>query len=83
MKNDIAKSGHETTTQTYPQMLSNNVGGRVSGNENQRIVKPAATTVIQKATVRNLPTLNVDDVVMWPNDPKLSHADGRVAPQTR
>ena len=49
-------------------MLSNMVGGRVSGKENQRIVKPAATIVTLKATARNLPTLNVGDVVMWPNE---------------
>jgi hypothetical protein len=67
MKTDAAKSGHETTIQAYPQMLSNNVGGRVSGNENQRTIKPAAKTVTLKATARNLTTLNVGDVVMWPN----------------
>jgi hypothetical protein len=28
--------------------------------------------------------VNVRDIrLMWPNDPKLSHADGRAAPQSR
>jgi hypothetical protein len=64
---ESTKTGHETPSQTHVQMFSNVVGGRASGNESTKKAKPAPATVTQKATARNLPTLNVGDVVMWPN----------------
>jgi hypothetical protein len=53
-------------------MFSNIVGGRASGNENTRMVRPTAANVTKKATAINLPTLNGSDVVMWPNTPNLN-----------
>jgi len=65
---ESTKTGHETTNQTHVQMFSNVVGGRASGNESTKKPKQAPARVTQNATARNLPTLNVGDVVMWSNE---------------